>query len=167
MARVTLKGHPWNTNAELPASGKPAPGFKLTDAALADKTLDDYAGKKKLLSIVPSLDTEVCAISTIAFDKAAPDHADTVFLVISADLPFAQQRFSKERGLREVKTLSMLRNKNFAKDYGVLLQDGPLAGLTARAVLVLDKNNKIIYRQLVEEITHEPDYASALAALAD
>ena len=165
MAQVSLMGNPINTNADLPGKGSVAPSFTLTDAALNDKTLADYAGKRKLLSIVPSLDTEVCAKSSIAFDQAAKDYPNVAFLVISADLPFAQQRFCKEKGLDNVQTLSMMRNKNFAKDYGVLIQDGPLAGITARAVLVLDEENNIIHQQLVGEITEEPDYQSALQAL--
>lgn len=165
MAQVTLKGNTVSTNGDLPAVGASCPEFKLTQTNLSDVSLADFAGKKKLLSIVPSLDTDVCATSTDTFEKSASDFPDTVFLVISADTPFAQQRFCQEHNLKSVKTLSMLRSKNFAKDFGVLLQDGPLAGVTARAVVVLDENNKVLHSQLVGEITEEPDYAGALGVL--
>ena len=166
MASVTLRGTQTNTNGELPAIGSPAPDFKLTDSTLADKTLADYKGKKKILSIVPSLDTQVCATSTKKFNEAVKDYENTVILVISADLPFAQKRFCDENKTQGVVTLSAMRSRNFAKDYGVLIQDGPLAGITARAIVVIDENDKIIYTQLVSEIGDEPDYDKALAALS-
>jgi thiol peroxidase len=165
MAQVSLKGNPCNINGELPAVGSSAPDFKLTGADLADVSLDSFAGKKKLLNIVPSLDTPVCAISTQKFNSAMADKSDAVALVISADLPFAQKRFCGAEGIENVISLSMMRSKSFAKDYGVLLTDGPLAGLSARAVVVLDADNKVVYTQLVPEITEEPDYDSALAEL--
>jgi thiol peroxidase len=165
MTQITLKGETINTNGELPAVGSQAPAFKLTDAQLNDKTLDDFAGKTKLLNIVPSLDTDVCAMSSKKFDQAANDYPNTEFLVVSADLPFAQARFCKEAGLNNIATLSGMRDKNFAKDYGVLIQDGPLAGLMARAVVVIDENDKVIYTEQVPEITQEPDYDKALEAL--
>ena len=164
MAQVTLKGNPINTNGDLPAVGARAPAFKLTSGELKDVTLADYAGKKKILNIVPSLDTAVCATSTRKFNESAGKLANTVVLVVSADLPFASKRFCTTEGLQNVTTLSLMRDKNFAKDYGVLLQDGPLAGLTARAVVVLDEQDKVVYRQLVPEIGQEPDYEKALAA---
>ena len=165
MASITLQGNPINTNGELPAVGASAPAFTLTAGDLKDKTLEDYSGKKKLLNIVPSLDTGVCATSTKKFNEAANDYPNAVFLIISADLPFAQGRFCKDESLKNVVTLSEMRNKNFAKDYGVLIQDGPLAGITARAVVVLDESNKVLYTELVPEIAQEPDYDKALAAL--
>ncbi len=164
MAQVTLKGNPIHTNGDLPAVGARAPAFKLTSGELKDVTLADYAGKKKILNIVPSLDTAVCATSTRKFNESAGKLANTVVLVVSADLPFASKRFCTTEGLQNVTTLSLMRDKNFAKDYGVLLQDGPLAGLTARAVVVLDEQDKVVYRQLVPEIGQEPDYEKALAA---
>lgn len=164
MAQITLQGNAINTNGDLPKIGSKAPAFKLTDSELNDKTLADFAGKKKLLNIVPSLDTPVCATSTRKFNEAARD--DAVMLIISADLPFAMDRFCKSENTGKVVTLSMMRDKNFAKDYGVLIQDGPLAGITARAVVVLDENDKVAYTQLVPEIAQEPDYDAALAALA-
>lgn len=165
MAQVTLKGNAVTTNGDLPALGSTCPDFKLTATDLSDVSLADFAGKKKLLSIVPSLDTGVCATSSDAFEKAAADFKDTVFLVISVDTPFAQQRFCQEHGCKHIKTLSLMRSRKFAKDIGVLVQDGPLAGVATRSVMVLDKNNKVVYTQLVPEITEEPDYSSALQAL--
>lgn len=165
MAEVTLKGNVCHTNGDLPAVGSDAPAFTLTDGGLANKTLDDFAGKKKLLSIVPSLDTGVCAESTRKFNTAMAERSNAVALVISADLPFAQGRFCGAEGIENVVTLSMMRSRQFAKDYGMLLQDGGLAGITARGVVVLDENNKVVYTQLVPEITEEPDYDAALAAL--
>ena len=165
MAKLTFKGNPINTNGDLPAVDQPAPDFKLVANDLKDLTLADFAGKKKLLNIVPSLDTSVCALSTRKFNDHAKAHPDTVILVISADLPFAQKRFCGNEGLSNVVTLSMMRSRKFAKDYGVLLEDGPLAGLTTRAIVVLDENNIVRHTELVPEIAQEPDYATALAAL--
>ncbi len=163
MANITIEGNPISTNGELPAVGSQAPDFKLTNKDLEDKTLADFVGKKKLLNIVPSLDTGICAMSTKRFNDEARD--DTVMLIISADLPFAMGRFCETEKTDKVITLSMMRSKNFAKDYGVLIQDGPLAGITARAVVVLDENNKVLYTEQVPEIVQEPDYDKALAAL--
>jgi thiol peroxidase len=164
MATVTLKGNPIHTSGELPAAGTPAPDFKLTNTDLKDVSLADFKGKKKILNIVPSLDTPTCATSTRKFNESGGKLANTVVLVISADLPFAMKRFCATEGLQNVVSLSMIRGKAFAKDYGVLLQDGPLAGLTARAVVVLDANDKVVYRELVPEIGQEPNYDAALAA---
>ena len=165
MATVTLKGNPCSTSGELPAVGSQAPDFTLTKGDLSDASLADFAGKKKLLSIVPSLDTPVCAISTQKFNEHAKTHPDTVVLIVSGDLPFAQGRFCTGEKLDNVVPLSMMRSRNFAKDYGVLLNDGPLAGITARAVVILDENNKVLHSQLVSEIAEEPDYQAALGAL--
>lgn len=165
MATITLKGNAIRTAGELPAAGSQAPDFELVDGKLANKHLADFAGKKKLLNIVPSLDTPVCAISTKKFNDHAKAHADTVMLMISADLPFAQGRFCAAEGTSNVIPLSMMRSRKFAKDYGVLIEDGPLAGITARAVVVLDQNNKVLHSELVPEIAQEPNYDKALAAL--
>ncbi|MCG7873923.1 MAG: thiol peroxidase [Candidatus Thiodiazotropha lotti] len=165
MATITLEGNPINTNGELPAVGSDAPDFSLTAGDLSDVSLQNYAGKKKLLNIVPSLDTGVCATSTITFNKAMADKSNSVALVVSADLPFAQGRFCSAEGVENVVSLSMMHNRNFAKDYGVLISDGPLAGICARAVVVVDENNKVVYTQLVPEIVQEPDYDAALAHL--
>jgi thiol peroxidase len=164
MAQVTLKGNPIHTNGDLPKVGAPAPAFKLTGGDLKDVTLADYKGKKKILNIVPSLDTPTCATSTRKFNESAGKLPNTVVLVVSADLPFAAKRFCTTEGLQNVVPLSLMRDKNFAKDYGVLLQDGPLAGICARAVVVVDENDKVKYTQLVPEIGQEPDYDKALAA---
>ncbi len=165
MAEITLGGTPIHTNGELPAVGSQAPDFRLVDAELNDRTLADFAGRRKLLNIVPSLDTPVCAASTHRFDEAAAGRDDLVMLVISADLPFAQARFCGSEQIGKVVPLSMMRDRKFAKDYGVLITDGPLAGITARAVVVLDENDRVLYRELVPEIKQEPDYDRALAAL--
>ncbi|TDJ33389.1 MAG: thiol peroxidase [Gammaproteobacteria bacterium] len=166
MATVTLKGNACQTSGDLPAVGSAAPDFLLVDVGLADRSLSDYSGKKKLISIVPSLDTPVCALSTKKFNEYASQHSDTVILVVAADLPFAMGRFCGAEGTDNVVPLSMMRTKQFADDYGVLLTDGPLAGVTARAIVVLDENNQVIYSELVGEIGDEPDYEAALAALS-
>ncbi len=165
MASVTLKGNPVNTCGDLPAVGSVAPNFVLSNAKLADTALKDYAGKKKILNIVPSLDTPTCQVSTRAFNEKAAALEGTVVLVISADLPFAQNRFCTTEGLENVIPLSSFRS-SFAKDYGVELVDSKLAGLTSRAVVVLDENNRVLYTQLVGEIAEEPDYDQALAAVS-
>ncbi len=165
MAQVTLRGTPIHTNGEVPALGAKAPDFKLVNGDLKDVSLADFRGKKKILNIVPSLDTPTCATSTRKFNKEASSLANTVVLVVSADLPFASKRFCTTEGLQNVVPLSLMRTKGFAKDYGVLLQDGPLEGITARAVVAIDENDKVIYRQLVPEIAQEPDYDSALKAV--
>jgi thiol peroxidase len=165
MASITLQGKEFHTSGDLPAVGSSAPDFHLVDGKLNDVDLSDYAGKKKLLNIVPSLDTPTCAISTRKFNEQARGRDDAVVLVISADLPFAQGRFCGAEGIDTVIPLSMMRSRSFAKDYGVLITDGPLAGITARAVVVLDENDKVVYTQLVPEIADEPDYEAALATL--
>ncbi len=165
MAIVTFKGAEFNTNGDLPTVGSQAPELNLVNGELGDVSLATYAGKKKLLNIVPSLDTPVCAISTQKFNEHAKAHPNSVVLIVSADLPFAQGRFCTGEKLENVAPLSMMRSKNFAKNYGVLLQDGPLAGVTARAVVVLDENDKVVYTELVPDIAQEPDYEGAIAAL--
>ncbi|MFZ1538681.1 MAG: thiol peroxidase [Chromatiaceae bacterium] len=165
MAQTALQGNPVQLSGDLPAVGTTAPDFSLTAGDLSDVSLATYAGKKKLFNIVPSLDTGVCATSTKKFNKMMAGRADAVALVISSDLPFASGRFCGAEGITNVINLSMMRSRNFAKDYGVLIVDGPLAGITARAVVVLDANNQVVYTQLVPEITQEPDYDAAMAAL--
>jgi len=165
MASITLQGNACNTNGELPAVGSVAPEFTLVDGKLQDVHLADYAGKKKLLNIVPSLDTPTCALSTKKFNELAAERDDVVVLVVSADLPFASGRFCGVEGLSNVVPLSLMRGKGFAKDYGVLITDGPLAGITARAIVVLDADNKVLHTELVPEIANEPNYDAAMAAL--
>ena len=163
MAKITLKGTPCTTSGDLPKVGAKAPDFKLVNGSLADVGLADFKGKKKIINIVPSLDTPVCAVSTRRFDEYAAKDRNTVVLVVSSDLPFAQARFCSAEATHVV-PLSMMRDRHFARDYGVLIQDGPLAGITARAVVVLDAENKVLHTELVSEIGHEPDYAAAIAA---
>jgi len=165
MARVTLRGNPINTNGELPAVGSKAPDFKLTDKDLVDRSLADWQGRKKLISIVPSLDTPVCALSTKKFNEHARSYPDTVILTVAADLPFAMRRFCGAEGLENVVPLSLMRDRSFAEDYGVLLVDGPMAGITARAIVVLSAEDTVKYVELVPEIAQEPDYETALRAL--
>ena len=165
MATITLQGNEIHTNGELPKTGDDAPDFSLVNAELGDVSLAKYQGKKKLLSIVPSLDTPVCATSTKKFNDTGKEKSDAVFLMISADLPFAMSRFCTAEGTDNIIALSMMRSRNFAKDYGVLIEDGPLAGITARAIVVIDENDKVIHSELVPEIAQEPDYDAALAFL--
>lgn len=165
MATVTLQGNEIHTCGELPAVGSKAPDFVLVDGDLNNVSLATYAGKKKLLNIVPSLDTPTCALSTRKFNEQAGDFDNTVFLMVSADLPFAMGRFCKAEGTDNVIPLSMMRSRNFAKDYGVLIEDGPLAGITCRAVVVIDENDNVVYTELVPEIANEPDYDRALTDL--
>jgi thiol peroxidase len=165
MAKITLKGNPINTIGDLPKVGGKAPALKLVDKDLNDVSLDNFKGKKKLLNIVPSLDTPVCATSTKKFNDFANARNDVAMLIISADLPFAQGRFCGAENTQKVITLSMMRDKNFAKDYGVLITDGPLAGITARAIVVIDESDKVVHTELVPEIKQEPNYDKALAAL--
>jgi len=166
MATITFQGKPINTVGDLPAVGAAAPDFKLTNRKLQDVGLAEFAGKRKVLNILPSLDTPTCATSTRKFNEKAAHLENTVVLVVSADLPFAQARFCEIEGIKHVQALSTFRS-SFAHDYGVLLLDSILAGLTARAVLVIDEQDKVIYSQLVSEIAEEPDYAAALAVLAE
>ncbi|MDY0148014.1 MAG: thiol peroxidase [Halothiobacillus sp.] len=165
MSQVTLHGNPVQVAGTLPAISTKAPAFTLTDGQLQEKTLADFLGKKKILNIFPSLDTPTCAQSVRSFNEQAGGRADTVVLCISADLPFAQSRFCGAEGLDNVITLSTFRHPEFLRDYGVLLADGALAHLAARAVIVLDEHDQVRYVQLVPEIADEPDYAAALAAL--
>jgi len=162
---VTLQGNAFNTSGELPAVGSAAPDFHLVDGKLSDVRLADYSGKKIILNIVPSLDTPTCATSARKFNEKAAGRDDVTVLVVSADLPFAQGRFCTAEGLEDVVPLSLMRTRAFAKDYGVLMTDGPLAGITARAIVVIGGDGTVLYTQLVPEIADEPDYDAALAAI--
>jgi len=164
MATITFKGDPVQTIGSLPAKGTKAPDFRLTAGDLSDVSLATYAGKVKILNIVPSLDTGVCAASARAFNKAAASLGDIVILTISRDLPFAQKRFCEAEGIDKVVTLSELRDREFGKAYGVEMISGPLAGLLSRAVVVLDRDNRVVYTEQVPEITQEPNYAASLDA---
>ena len=165
MSQVTLKGNPVQVDGHLPAAGDKAPAFSLVAKDLSDVSLASLNGKRKVLNIFPSIDTPTCATSVRKFNEKAAALKDTVVLCISADLPFAQKRFCGAEGLNNVVTLSLMRGHSFAKDYGVLIEDGPLAGLTARAVVVLDAHNKVLHAELVPEIALEPNYDAALKAL--
>ena len=167
MATVLLGGKtPVKLNGELPEVGAKAPDFTLVNTELKDVSLQEFSGKKKLLNIVPSLDTPTCALSTKKFNEHAKANQDTVMFMISADLPFAQKRFCGNEGLSNVVPLSTMRGKDeFARGYGVMFVEGPLTGITARAVVVLDADNKVVHTELVENVSDEPDYNAALAAL--
>jgi thiol peroxidase len=162
---VTLGGEPVTLYGSFPAVGQTAPAFTLVDKELKDIALQSFEGRRKVLNIVPSLDTAVCATSTRKFNEAASKLDNTVVLVISADLPFAMSRFCVAEGLENVVTLSLMRGRDFMRNYGVKIADTVLAGLTARAVLVLDERDRVLHAELVSDITHEPDYDAALAVL--
>jgi thiol peroxidase len=165
MSQVTLGGNPINVEGSFPAIGQQAADFSLVNGKLSTVSLADFAGKRKVLNIVPSLDTPTCATSTRKFNEAASSLKDTVVLVISGDLPFAAARFCTTEGLDNVVSLSTFRDHDFARNYGVDITSGPLAGLTSRAVVVLDADNKVVHAELVTEIKNEPNYDAALAAV--
>lgn len=164
MATITLKGNPIHTCGDLPQVGSSAPDFSLLKNDLSTVNLAAYAGQKKVLSVFPSVDTSVCATSVRKFNEQAAALSNTVVLNISADLPFAQSRFCAAEGISGVETLSTFRS-SFARDYGLEISDGPLAGLCSRAIIVLDENNRVTYTEQVPEIAQEPDYEKAMAAL--
>jgi len=165
MATITLEGNEIHSVGELPAMGTDAPAFTLTNAEMGDAALADYAGKKIVLNIFPSIDTGVCAESTRRFNTAAGSLDNTVVLCISADLPFALARFCGAENLNNVITLSTFRNPEFGDDYGVRITDGPIAGLMSRAVVVIDESGKVVHTEQVPEIVQEPDYDAALTKL--
>ncbi len=166
MTEINFQAKPIHINGALPKVGQEAPDFSLTNSKLNDISLATFAGKKKLLNIVPSLDTPTCAISARKFNEKASRLKDTVVLMISADLPFAQDRFCGKEGLKDVIPLSTFRS-SFANDYGVMIMDSVLAGLTARAVVIIDEKDTVVYTQLVQEIANEPDYEAAFQALIE
>ena len=165
MATVTLKGNPFNTNGDLPAAGSQAPDFILVKTDLSEVSKADLAGKRVVLNIFPSVDTPTCATSVRTFNAEASKLDNTVVVCASQDLPFALGRFCGAEGLSNVIPASAFRS-DFASAYGVKLVDGPLTGLTARAVVVLDTDGKVLHTELVSEVAHEPNYAAALKALA-
>ena len=165
MAKTALKGNPVETSGSLPKVGEVAPEFKLVNSSLEEVKLSDFKGKNVILNIFPSLDTGVCAASVRKFNEDASSLDNTVILGISSDLPFAASRFCSMEGIDNTVALSVFRDDDFAKDYGVLLMDGPMKGLTARAVVVVTPEGKVIYNQLVPEITEEPDYNSAIDSI--
>lgn len=166
MSTVTLGGNPVPVNGDFPAVGSTAPAFSLVGGDLSDVTLASFDGKRKVLNIFPSIDTPTCALSARRFNAEADKLSNTVVLCISADLPFAQKRFCGAEGLSNVITLSTQRGREFLVNYGVDIAGGPLAGVAARAVVVLDEANKVVHSELVAEIKEEPNYAAALAFLA-
>lgn len=166
MAMITLKGNPVQIGGEFPALKAEVPGFRLVGKDLKDVTLHDLVGKRKVLNIFPSVDTPTCAMSVRNFNQRAATMKNAVVLCISADLPFAQSRFCGAEGISNVVMLSLMRGYQFAKDYGVFIETGPLAGLCARACIVLDENNRVLHAELVSEIANEPNYEAALKALA-
>jgi thioredoxin-dependent peroxiredoxin len=165
MAKVTLKGNPVNTSGNLPAKGTMAPDFTLVKSDLGNLTLSELKGKKIILNIFPSLDTSVCATSVRKFNQLAAGKENTVVLAISKDLPFAHNRFCTTEGITNVITLSGFRDNAFGKNYGVGLTDGALSGLYARSIVVVNEEGKVVYTQLVPEITTEPDYDSAMKTI--
>ena len=165
MAKITLAGNSINTKGNLPSVGSVAPDFSLVKTDLSELTLLSEKGKRIVLNIFPSLDTSVCATSVRTFNKLAAKMDNTIVLAISKDLPFAHARFCTTEGIDKVSPLSAFRDHAFGDKYGVGMLDGPLAGLLARSVVVIDENGKIIYEELVPEITHEPNYDAALASL--
>jgi thiol peroxidase len=166
MSNVTFHGKPISVNGQFPAAGSAAPTFTLVAGDLADATLASFAGKRKVLNIFPSVDTPTCATSVRHFNESASKLDNAVVLCISADLPFAQARFCGAEGLDKVVNLSLMRGRQFLNDYGVAIAEGPLAGLAARAVVVLDEHDKVLHAELVGEIGNEPNYDAALAARA-
>ncbi|MGR6981176.1 thiol peroxidase [Testudinibacter sp. P27/CKL/0425] len=165
MTKVTLGGNPIDVQGNFPQSGDSVADFKLVKTDLSEAGLADYQGKRKILNIFPSIDTGVCATSVRKFNQQAAELDNTVVLCISADLPFAQARFCGAEGLENVVALSNFRNRTFAENLGVAITSGPLSGLTARAVIVLDENDRVLHSELVAEIKQEPNYDAALAVL--
>jgi thiol peroxidase len=165
MATVTLAGNPIEVAGQFPQRGQTAPAFTLVGKDLKDVSLKEFAGKRKVLNIVPSLDTAVCATSTRKFNERASGMKNAVVLVISADLPFAMGRFCTTEGLANVVPLSVMRGREFLRNYGVDIASGPLAGVAARAVVVLDENDRVLHAERVSEIKNEPDYEAAIKAL--
>lgn len=164
MANITLKGNAISTKGELPTIGSELKNFTLVNDKLEDKNLNDYKGKKLIFNIFPSIDTGVCAASARKFNEEASSVENTIILNVSKDLPFALGRFCAAEGLDQVETLSDFRG-SFGDDFGVIIENGPLAGLMSRAIIVTDTEGKVIYTEQVPEITQEPDYEKALNAV--
>lgn len=165
MARIRYNNADYRTCGELPSVGSRAPDVSLVDTELRNVSFANWMGKRKILNIFVSVDTRVCAKSVIEFDRLVREHDDLAMLMVSYDLPFAHKRFHEEHGLKHVVGLSAIRHAGFGDNYGVQIVDGPLAGMYARAVVVLDENNTVVYREHIEDITTEPDYRAAFRAL--
>ena len=166
MAQITLKGNPFETVGTLPAKSSEAPFFCLVKTDLSEAGPADFAGKRLVLNIFPSLDTPVCASSVRRFNQEAASLENTVVLCISADLPFAQSRFCETEGLKNVVSLSVFRSPEFGRDYGVTVVTGPLKGLLSRAIVIIDADGIVRYSEQVPEIVEEPNYSAALKVLA-
>ena len=167
MTQILLKGNPIHTTGQIPTLNTKAPDFKLVDRDLRERSLHEFQGKKKILATVPSLDTSTCSIMTKHLNEFAKKHPKAMVIVVSADLPFAQKRFCETENLHNVLTCSMMRDKEFGKAYGLLIQDGPLAGILARAIFVLDEKDHVLYAELVPEISSEPNYHKAFDHIKD
>jgi thiol peroxidase len=165
MAQITLKGNPIETVGELPELGSIAPDFCLVKSDLSEVTLKEFAGKQVVLNIFPSIDTPVCSASVRRFNQLAANFTDTVVLCISADLPFAHQRYCEAEGIENVIVLSVYRDHQFGSEYGVRITTGPIAGMLSRAIVIIDRDGKVVYTQQVPEIGQDPDFESALKAL--
>lgn len=165
MVETKFKGQTVHTAGNLPVIHTKAPDFRLVDKDLKERFLHEFHGKRKLVATAPSLDTGVCSTMTKHLNEFAKKHPNLLFITVTADLPFAQKRFCEHEGVHNVLTLSMMRDKEFGKSYGVLIQDGPLAGLLSRALFVLDEKDHVNYLELVPEITHEPNYHKAFEIL--
>jgi thiol peroxidase len=165
MHEIVYEGTSYRTHGELPAVGSRAPDVSLVNTKLQDVSLANFMGVRKVINIFPSIDTPVCAKSVVVFDKLAKDHGDVAMLMVSYDLPFAHARFQKEHELQNVIGLSAIRHAGFGENYGVLIEEGPLAGMFSRAVVVLDENNTVVHREQIPDLGHEPDYIAAYKAL--
>lgn len=165
MTETKLAGKPVKLSGKFPETGSTIKELTAVQQDLSEFTLTDFEGKRKVLNIFPSIDTDVCAASVRTFNKNASELDNTQVICLSNDLPFAQKRFCTTEGIENLITGSLFRNYDFASTLGLLIEDGPLKGLTARAVIVLDENNKVLHAELVDDITNEPDYGTALAAL--
>jgi len=166
MATITLKGTPIETIGDLPQVGETAPGFRLTKRDLSETNFNDFVGKRIVLNIFPSIDTPVCATSVRRFNVEASKLENSVVLCVSADLPFAHERFCGAEGIDDVLSVSSFRSEAFGKDYGVEITSGPLAGLLSRAIVIIDESGKVIYTEQVPEVAQEPNYEAALTALS-
>jgi thiol peroxidase len=166
MSRITYKDSQYRLVGDLPALGSKAPDFSLVTPELRDVSIDHWLSKRKILNVLVSIDLDVCAKSVVAFDRYSAGHDDVAVLMVSVDLPFAHARFRKDRDLQRVVLLSAIRHAGFGENFGVQIAEGPLKGFFARAVIVIDENNSVVYTQLVEDLTEEPDYAAAFRSLA-
>ena len=165
MQEIIFNGTRYRTHSDLPSIGSRAPDVSLVNTELQDVSLANFMGKRKIFNIFPSIDTPVCAKSVVVFNKLAEDHDDVAMLMVSYDLPFAHARFHQENSLNNVVGLSAIRHAGFGENYGVQIVEGPLAGMFSRAVVVLDENNTVVYREQIADIGDEPDYVAAYKAL--